>query len=58
MLQGYNGTLTMLDGRNSSAGMQESGQAGYGSDNGVSGGAKGGSAKGGFDKQLDDEIPF
>ena len=58
VLQGYNGTLTMLDGRNSSAGMQESGQAGYGSDNGVSGGAKGGSAKGGFDKQLDDEIPF
>ena len=58
VLQGYNGTLTMLDGRNSSAGMQESGQAGHGSDNGVSGGAKGGSAKGGFDKQLDDEIPF
>jgi len=58
VLQGYNGTLTMLDGRNTSAGMQESGQAGYGSDNGVSGGAKGGSAKGSFDKQLDDEIPF
>ncbi|GAG12151.1 unnamed protein product, partial [marine sediment metagenome] len=39
VLQGYSGSLTMLDGRNSSAGssagMQESGQAGYGSDNGV-----------------------
>lgn len=58
VLQGYSGSLTMLDGRNSSAGMQESGQAGYGSDKGVSEGAKGGSAKGGFDKQLDDEIPF
>ena len=59
VLQGFNGTLTMLDGRNSGAGMQEGGQAGYGSDNGVGGdGANGGSAKGGFDKQLDDEIPF
>jgi len=58
VLQGFNGNLTMLDGRSSSAGMQESGQAGYGADIGNGEGAKGGSAKGGFDKQLDDEIPF
>jgi single-strand DNA-binding protein len=63
VLQGFNGNLTMLDGRSSNTGMQESGQAGYGADNGYSegakgGSAKGGSAKGGFDKQLDDEIPF
>ena len=59
VLQGFNGNLTMLDGRSSSgAGMQEGGQAGYGSDNGYGEGAKGGSAKSGFDKLLDDEIPF
>jgi single-strand DNA-binding protein len=58
VLQGFNGTLTMLDGRNSGAGMQESGQAGYGADNRIGDGGNGGSAKGGFDKQLDDEIPF
>ena len=66
VLQGFNGSLTMLDGRSSGAGagaggapasLQESGQANYdssGSSNGSSdssGGAK-------FDKSLDDEIPF
>ena len=63
VLQGFNGNLTMLDGR-SGGGMSEGGQADYGSgDNsysdaprsGRSGGAKSG---GNFDKQLDDEIPF
>jgi len=49
----------MLDGRSSSSGMQENGQADYGgSDNGNGGGGKSASSKGGFDKQLDDEIPF
>jgi single-strand DNA-binding protein len=61
VLQGFNGNLTMLDGRSSSAGasMAENGQADYGggSDSGYGGGKSGG-AKGGFDKQLDDEIPF
>lgn len=56
VLQGYNGSLTMLDGRSSGAGqgLQESGQSSYDSGpsrNGSDGGAK-------FDKQLDDEIPF
>jgi len=61
VLQGFNGNLTMLDGRSGGTGasMQENGQADYGggSDNGYGGGKSGG-AKGGFDKQLDDEIPF
>ncbi len=65
VLQGFNGNLTMLDGR-SGGGMAEGGQADYGG--GESGGYEapraaarsGGAAKGGasFDKQLDEEIPF
>ena len=70
VLQGFNGNLTMLDGR-AGGGMGESGQSDYGGEIGGSGysdapapraaspasrgGAKGGSN---FDKQLDDEIPF
>jgi single-strand DNA-binding protein len=67
VIQAFNGTLTMLDGaaggRGASVGMQESG-ADFGSDGGFSSSepkrvAKTGSAsKGGFDKALDDEIPF
>jgi single-strand DNA-binding protein len=68
VLQGFNGQLTMLDGR-AGGGLSEGGQADYGSDNGGSGGlggeaprrvAKGGggSSKGGLDKPFDDEIPF
>src|SRR5512134_584947 len=62
VLQGFNGQLTMLDGR-SAGGLQEGGQADYGGDAGGFGEPKraaksGGSAKGGFDKPLDDEIPF
>lgn len=77
VLQGFNGSLTMLDGagggRGASGGigMQESGggdydTGGFGSGGGYSepapkrvaksGGA--GASKGGFDKALDDEIPF
>ena len=57
VLQGFNGNLTMLDGRAGGAGMQENGQADYGGAEGHSDAprAKG---KGGIDKQLDDEIPF
>lgn len=79
VLQGFNGNLTMLDGRSGGGagmGLQEGGQSDYGepSYGGSSGGyssggsserrparaASGGSAKGGggFDKALDDEIPF
>ena len=62
VLQGFNSVLTMLDGRSgggAGAGMQEDDQAGYGAPAGngstkrpASGGGKG------FDKQVDDEIPF
>ena len=81
VLQGFNGSLTMLDGGGAgrgasggSIGMQDSG-ADYGSDGGFgssygsspssseprrAGGKNGGSgaSKGGFDKAIDDEIPF
>lgn len=70
VVQGFNGNLTMLDGRSGpSSGMQESGQSDYGGGydeprgggsygGGSSGGSSGGGAAGGFDKTLDDEIPF
>ncbi|HWK39099.1 MAG TPA: single-stranded DNA-binding protein [Hyphomicrobium sp.] len=70
VLQGFNGNLTMLDGRAGGGGMAESGQADYGGDSGYggdaprSGGSRGGGGSGGskggpsFDRQLDDEIPF
>jgi single-strand DNA-binding protein len=69
VLQGFNGTLTMLDsaggGRGSSIGMQEGG-ADYGSDGGFGLGSSmeprrgkaGSGAKAGFDSAIDDEIPF
>ncbi len=61
VLQGFGATLTMLDGRNSGSGMSDNSQADYG------GGTAGGgyneprppsSGGGGYDKPLDDEIPF
>ncbi|HVY43041.1 MAG TPA: single-stranded DNA-binding protein [Hyphomicrobiaceae bacterium] len=64
VLQGFNSQLTMLDGRGAGSGMQENGQSDYGGgDFGSSGEpprrATGKSTgKGGFDKQVDDEIPF
>ncbi|MEQ1611983.1 MAG: single-stranded DNA-binding protein [Hyphomicrobiaceae bacterium] len=78
VLQGFNGTMTMLDGRQgsgpgaSAGGMQEDGADSYGAPSGGYGGggssgggygeskrpAKGGGASKGFDKPLDDEIPF
>ena len=64
VLQGFNSVLTMLDSRGAgagagaAAGMQEDDQAGYSAPaNGTS--KRGASAaKGSFDKQVDDEIPF
>lgn len=61
VLQGYNATLTMLDGRSSSAGagapgLQDGGQSNYDSVGGSNG--NGSSGGGNFDKSLDDEIPF
>jgi single-strand DNA-binding protein len=80
VIQGFNGSLTMLDGagggRGASVGMQESGgdydSGGFGSGSGggysepAKRGGKSGSSSGsgaskgsgGFDKALDDEIPF
>ena len=74
VLQGFNSVLTMLDGRQGAAGMSDSAQSDYGSDDAGSygasggggssapkrsgGGGSGGASKGGFDKKLDDEIPF
>jgi single-strand DNA-binding protein len=72
VLQGFNGNLTMLDGRSGAGGLQEGGQSDYGDAGGFGGGGgyggepkrasrgggAGGGSKGSFDKQLDDEIPF
>jgi single-strand DNA-binding protein len=67
VLQNFNSTLTMLDSRGAgsgaSAGMHEDDQAGYsasgnGNGDGSSRGGRSSGAKGGFDKKIDDEIPF
>ena len=64
VLQGFNGTLHMLDGRSGggdSIGMSDNRQSDYGGgyDESGGGGSSGGSSGGGsFDKQIDDEIPF
>ncbi len=69
VLQGFNSVLTMLDSRGggagygASAGMQEDDQAGYsgpGNGNGDAAprGGRSSGSKGGFDKKIDDEIPF
>lgn len=72
VLQGFNGTLTMLDGRaGGGGGLSESGQSDYGGDSGGFGeseprrsggggrssGSGGGGSKGGGGS-FDDEIPF
>ena len=68
VLQGFNGTLTMLEGRNSS-GMSDGGQSDYrGSQTDYGSGMNNsyneprtpaaGGGSGGYDKPLDDEIPF
>jgi len=69
VLQGFNGQLTMLDGRSGAGGgLGEGGQSDYESDSGGFGGSEpkraprggGGGSKGsgGLDKPFDDEIPF
>ncbi len=66
VLQGFNGTLHMLDARGGGgggmgAGMSDNDQSGYGGyDDAPRGGGSGGGGSGGgsFDKTLDDEIPF
>jgi single-strand DNA-binding protein len=69
VLQGFNATMTMLDGRagggagmNEDGGSYDNGSSGGGSSSSrsSSGGRKGGSSESApnFDKELDDEIPF
>lgn len=62
VIQGFNGTLTMLDGRNGAgagSGMSDSGQADYGGEySGAAKSSNGNGSGGGFDKTIDDEIPF
>ena len=66
VLQGFNGTLTMLGGRGEGSGGGGgdygggSGGSGYGGgyDSGPSGGQSGGGQSGGGHSDLDDEIPF
>ena len=52
VLQGFNSTLTMLDSRSSSEG---AGQGDYGANKG---GQTDGAGSGGFNQDMDDEIPF
>lgn len=54
VLQGFGGTLTMLDGP---SGSDSGGQSGGGYDSGASGGGYGGGNSGGS-RDLSDEIPF
>jgi single-strand DNA-binding protein len=69
VIQNYNGTLTLLDGRGEGGGMGGgSGGGGWGGDDrgggssnfgGSSGGGYGGGSGGGaFDSDLDDDVPF
>ena len=58
VLQGFGGTLTMLDGRDGGGSGGGAGGGGYdgGYDSGPSGGGSGGG--GGSSRDIDDEIPF
>jgi len=62
VLQGFNGNLTMLDGRNEGGGRGGDygggGDFGGGSSGGDRGGSSGGFGGGGSSRDLDDDIPF
>jgi single-strand DNA-binding protein len=63
VLQGFNSVLTMLDGRPGATGLQDGGQSDYNPgpmerSGPPSSGKAGRSGGGGFEKDLDDEIPF
>lgn len=62
VVQGFNGQLTMLDGRAGSPAFQEDGQSDYAPESGFggSGEPRRGSSRpsSSFDQSLDDEIPF
>ena len=57
VLQGFNSTLTMLDGR-SGGGSGGGGDYGGSDDYGSSSSSGGGGGRGNFSQDLDDEIPF
>ena len=58
VLQGFNSTLTMLDGRQGAGGGERQGGGGDFGRPGPMGGGKSGGGGASFDKELDDEIPF
>lgn len=58
VLQGFNGNLTMLDGRNSDSSSSEYSQVSGGSDFGQSGPSFGGGGNAPAAGEIDDEIPF
>ncbi|WP_421861508.1 single-stranded DNA-binding protein [Parvibaculum sp.] len=61
VLQGFNSTLTMLDGRSGGGASGGGGGGDYGGDFGggsSGGGGGGGGGRGNFSQDLDDEIPF
>lgn len=59
VLQGFNSTLTMLDGKGGGGGASSGGDFSGGSDDFGGGGSSGGGAsRGSFSQDLDDEIPF
>jgi single-strand DNA-binding protein len=58
VLQGFNSTLTMLDGAKSGAGASSGGDYGGGDDYGSSNARSGGGGRANFAADLDDEIPF
>ncbi|MDP2124653.1 MAG: single-stranded DNA-binding protein [Parvibaculum sp.] len=57
VLQGFNSTLTMLDGKGG-GGSSSGGDYGGGSSSDDFGGGSGGGGRGNFTQDLDDEIPF
>ncbi len=59
VLQGFNSTLTMLDGRQGGGGEErQSGGGDFGRTGAFGGGGGGKNSGASFDKELDDEIPF
>ncbi len=58
VLQGFNSTLTMLDGKSGGGASSGGGDYGSGSDDFGGGSSGGGSSRGNFSQDLDDEIPF
>ena len=58
VLQGFNSTLTMLDGKSGGGGSSGGGDYGSGSDDFGGGSSSGGGGRGNFSQDLDDEIPF